>query len=113
MGPDDIIRKSHFDVSTGLMHNEVIYNNTEIIEGNKRIKNNASETATYKSGNSQLVHVGRMSLGDVERLANLGFNLLSPDMDERRRALVYIQENEKHLLLVPGKPFARKRAKWE
>ncbi|MEN9839251.1 MAG: hypothetical protein RL177_730 [Bacteroidota bacterium] len=45
-------------------------------------------------------------------MKNIGYNLLSPDADEVRRALLYIQSNEPLLLTVPGKPFASVRQKW-
>lgn len=59
-----------------------------------------------------LVHAGRIHLGDVERLNNLGYNLLSSNPDEVRRALCYVQANEPHLLTLEGKPFARNRNTW-
>jgi hypothetical protein len=89
------------------------YDNTEVIESNKGQINAASEFGRYKAGNSQLVHVGRIHEGDIVRLKNLGYNLLSPDREEWRRALLYIQQNEPHLLTVPGKPFAKKKLIWQ
>ena len=85
------------------------YDNSAIIEANKKAQNEAPDMGRYK-GN--LCHVGRIHLGDVERLYNMGYNLLSPDPAEVRRALLYIQENEQFLLTVPGKPFAKVRSKW-
>lgn len=88
---------------------ETIYDNTDVLEANKADRNAAGETARYR-GN--LVHVGRFHKGDVVRLKNLGYNLLAADPEEFKRALLYIQANEPHLLTKPGKPFAKKKAVW-
>lgn len=85
------------------------YDNSDVLKLNKEQR---KEFGSYKSKNTQLVHVGRIDEGDVIRLKNLGYNLLSPDKDEWRRALLYIQQNEPHLLTVPGKPFSKKRLVW-
>jgi hypothetical protein len=80
-----------------------------ILDANRALRNATPETGKYR-GN--LVHAASLSEVDVLRLKNLGYDLLSPDPDERRRALVYIQQNEPHHLVINGKPFARKRPKW-
>lgn len=85
------------------------YDNSDVIEANKVAKNAVSRGERYK-GN--LVRVGRIHEGDVIRLKNLGYDLLSPDPDEWKRVLLYIQQNEPHLLTVEGTPFAKKRAVW-
>lgn len=41
------------------------------------------------------------------------YNLLSPDPEERRRALMHVQSAHKHLMTVNGTPFAKKRASWQ
>jgi hypothetical protein len=40
------------------------------------------------------------------------YNLLSPDPEERRRALMHVQTEHKALMTVTGKPFSKKRASW-
>ena len=72
-------------------------------------KNLAPETGRYR-GN--LVKVGSIHMGDVVRLKNEGFNLMSPDPDEWKRALLHIQANEKHLMTMPGKPIGKKKQSW-
>lgn len=88
---------------------ETVYDNSDVLDANLADRNASSETARYKGS---FVHVGRIDMGDVVRLKNIGYNLLSPDPEEYKRALLYIQQNEPHLLTVPGKPFAKKRAVW-
>ena len=46
------------------------------------------------------------------RLKNLGYNILSPDPDEVKRALLYIQSEEKALMVMPGTPIGKKRQSW-
>lgn len=88
------------------------YDNSDVLKANQIQRNEAPEFGRYKQKNTQMVHVGRIAEGDIVRLKQLGYNLLSPDKEEWKRALLYIQQNEPHLLTVPGKPFAKKRAIW-
>lgn len=85
------------------------YDNSDVLEGNLEQRNAQPEFGKYK-GN--FCHVGSIHMGDIVRLKNIGYNLLSPDPEEVKRSLLYIQTNEKHLLTVNGKPFAKKRAQW-
>lgn len=101
-----------YNDSTDVLTIKTTYDSSKTIEENIRQKNAAPEFGKYKSKNSQLVHVGRIEEGDVIRLKNMGYNLLSGDREEWRRALLYIQQNEPHLLTVPGKPFAKNKAIW-
>lgn len=105
----DLNRESIYDHLTGKMIQKVTYDNTEVIEGNKVARNLAPEFGRYKG---DLAHVGRIHMGDVERLRNIGYDLLSADPEEVKRALLYIQSNESHLLTVPGKPIAKKKTQW-
>lgn len=88
---------------------QTTYDNSALIEANKAAQNAAPEFGRYKG---DMVKVGSLHEGDIVRLRNMGYDLLSPDPAEVRRALLYIQENEQFLLTVPGKPFARVRNKW-
>lgn len=100
----------YFDVDSGKIITKTTYDNSEVLAANLVDRNASPETGRYKGNN--LVLVGRIDEGDVVRLKNLGYNLLSPDPEEWKRALLYIQSNESHLLTVPGKPIAKKRAVW-
>lgn len=106
-----IVEKQTYDELEEKMVVETIYDNTAIIEANKRAQNDAPEIGRYM-GKDRLIHVGSLHMGDITRLKNHGYNLLSSDPAEVRRALLYIQSNEPHLLTVPGKPFAKVRPKW-
>lgn len=104
--------ESSYDEAEDRLIVKTTYDNSDVLKANLEQRNAASEFRRYKSNNSQLVHVGRIDEGDVIRLKNIGYNLLSPDKDEWRRALLYIQQNEPNLLTVPGKPLAKKRLSW-
>lgn len=101
--------ESFYDEAEDRLTVKTTYDNSEVLKENLIQRN---EFERYKSKNTQLVHVGRIDEGDVIRLKNIGYNLLSPDKDEWRRALLYIQQNEPYLLTVPGKPFTKKRLAW-
>lgn len=88
------------------------YDNRSVLKDNLVARNAAQETGRYKKNTAGLVHVGRIHEGDVVRLMNMGYNLLTSDPEERKRALLYIQNNEPYLLTVPGKPIAKKKQVW-
>ena len=106
----DITTTSTYDELEDKMVVKTSYDPSAVLEANKRAQNAAPEFGKYKG---DLAHVGRIHMGDIERLKNMGYNLLSHDQDEVRRALLYLQSNEPHLLMVPGKPFAKKRVTWQ
>lgn len=93
---DELIVKTSFD-------------NSAVLESNLRDRNSFPETGGYK-GN--FVKVASIDEGDIIRLKNEGFNILSPDPDEVKRALLHIQTNERHLLTVTGTPIAKKKTTW-
>jgi hypothetical protein len=106
---NDIVVKTKYDEIENRMVVQTTYDNRDVIELNAQERAAKIDGPQYK-GN--LVHVGRIHEGDVIRLANMGYDILSPDPDEARRAMMYIQSNEPHLLTVNGKPFAKKRVTW-
>lgn len=104
-----IVESTFYDEEKEQIVTRTTYDNSDVLAANQSQRNQAPEFGRYK-GN--LVHVGRIDEGDVVRLKNMGYNLLSPDPEEYRRALLYIQSNEPNLLTVPGRPFAKVRPKW-
>ena len=85
------------------------YDNADVLELTAAQRAEKVDGRQFK-GN--LAHVARIDMGDIQRLYNEGYNLLSPDPDEKRRALLYIQQNEPHLMTVNKKAFAKKRGIW-
>lgn len=101
---DRLIVKRSQDVESILADNQAEYNAT-------------SEFGAYK-GN--FVRVASVPLIVIELMRNgqcctdgVKYDLMSPDPDERRRALMHVQEAHKKLLTKKGKPFARQRVKWQ
>lgn len=89
------------------------YDVAPILEQNAVERNAAPKTGRYKTQRpTQLVKVASFPVEHIEALQQKGYNLLSADRQEVRRALCYIQEHEPHWLTVPGKPFAMTRPKW-
>lgn len=107
---EDIVRTSKLLENEDKVLVTSTYDNSTVLALNAAQRNAAPETGRYKGG--FLVHIGRIHMGDIERLQNQGYNLLSPDPEEAKRALLYIQSNEKALLTVPGTPIAKKRQVW-
>lgn len=105
----DIIERAQYIDAEDKLVIKTTYDNSALIEQNKVERNASPEIGRYK-GN--FVKVGSLHEGDIVRLRNMGYNLLSPDPAEVRRALCYIQENERAFLTVEGKPFAKVRNKW-
>lgn len=108
---DDIVRTTTYDQLEDKIVNRIDYDPSAVLAANAADREARLEGFGKYKGN--MVHVGRIHMGDVERLRNMGYNLLSADPDEVRRALLYIQGNEQKLLTVNGTPFAKHRNKWQ
>ena len=106
----DLIETSSYDEATDTLIVKTSYDNRDVIANNIMTKNLQPETGRYK-GN--LVKVGTIHMGDVVRLKNLGYNILSPDPDEVKRALLYIQSEEKAHLSMPGTPIGKRKQAWQ
>jgi len=102
----------HYDEMEDCLTVKTSYDAQPVLDQNKAIKNDKNSKAIQRY-NGELVHAASFHPGDVDRLHKMGYKLLSPNPDEVRRALVYVQNNEPHLMLVHGKPFARQRVKWQ
>lgn len=105
---------SSLDELAGKMVVNTVYDNTDVLRLNAAERNDKVDGPQFKGSvdKPNLAHVARIDMGDVQRLINLGYNLLSPDPDEVRRTLLYIQSNEPHLLTVNKKPFSKVRNRW-
>lgn len=104
-----LVETSSYDAQSDSLIVKTTYDNAAVMQANLEARNAAPETGRYK-GN--MAHVGRVHMGDIVRLKNEGYNLLSPDPDEVKRALLHIQSNERGMLLVPGTPIAKTKTQW-
>lgn len=109
---NDVKTTFHHDEMEDKLHVEYTYDAEPILEQNKIER---AEFSNYKSRtlSSGLVKVASLHPGDVERLANMGYNVLSPDPAEVKRAVLFIQSEQRKLLTVEGNPFARVNKKWQ
>lgn len=92
---------------------ETVYDPSIVLSENEIDRQDAPEHGKYRTSRpAQLVKVASVDMDHVVALKNQGYDLMSPDPAEFRRALVYIQNHEPHWLTVNGKPFATWRPKW-
>lgn len=105
----DLVETRHYDEASDSLIVKTSYDSRAVLADNIMTKNLQPETGRYK-GN--LVKVATIHLGDVVRLKNLGYNILSPDPEEVKRALLYIQSEEKAHMVMPGQPIGKRRQAW-
>jgi hypothetical protein len=86
------------------------YDPTETIEANKEAR--ALAPKHHISNGKMLVKVMDIPAEHIEALRNMGYDFLSPDPEEWKRALLYVQANEPVWLTVNGKPIASFRQRW-
>lgn len=87
------------------------YDAEPVIESNK-IERNAFSTYKTAPNLSGMVKIASLHPGDVQRLSDMGYDITSPDPEEVKRALLFIQAEQKSLLTVPGKPISKKKEQW-
>lgn len=107
----DIVRTTIYDQLEDKIVNRIDYDPSAVLAANAADR--AAKPEGFGKYKGTLAHVGRIHMGDIERLRNMGYDLLSRDPDEVRRALCYIQTNEPALLTVEGRPFAKHRNTWQ
>lgn len=76
----------------------------------------AGSKLLHRAMNIPLVGIEKLMRGQccVEaKVNNQKYNLLSGDPDERRRAILHIQNHHKEYMVVPGNPFGRKKTQWQ
>jgi hypothetical protein len=104
------MREYLYDEATNTFGIKTSYDPTEVIEANKAQK--AQGRVMIGSKGQQMLHAMRIDIDHVEALINKGYNLLSPDPDEVRRALLYIQQNEQDWMVTDGKVIAQTKQRW-
>jgi hypothetical protein len=104
------MREYLYDELTDTLGIKTTYDPSDVIDANKAQR--AEGRSFIGSKGQQMLHVARIDMDHIEALANMGYNLLSPDKDEVRRALLYIQQNEPVWMTVDGKPIAQRKQGW-
>jgi hypothetical protein len=105
------MKRYHYDQLTNELHEETIYDPTAVIEANKAIKN-AGERVMFGSKGQQMLKVASVDMDHIVALRNMGYDLLSPDPAEVKRALLYVQSMETDWMCVDGKPIAERKQVW-
>jgi hypothetical protein len=103
------MEKMHYVEAEDKLVIEHIYDASALIEQNKAER---AINGKAKLSDTRMVKVASIDEDHLIALKNKGYNLLSSDRDEVRRALCYIQDNEQDWMVVDGKPFAMWRPKW-
>jgi hypothetical protein len=99
-----------YDEATDSLTVQTVYDPTATIEANKEERLTAPKH--HISNGKALVKVMDIDAEHVLALRNQGYDLLSPDPDEWKRVLLYIQQNEPVWMTVNGKPIASFRQRW-
>lgn len=87
------------------------YDATQAMEDAARLR--ASRPVQIGSKGQELTLAAVIPMEHIVALKNLGYDLLSPDPAEYRRALCYIQSEQANFMAIEGSPFAMHRNKWQ
>ena len=100
------------------MINQIIEDETDLLEDNKAEKNAQSDNFKYLNG-KLLFKAASVSMVMIEKMANgqccsdgITYKFLTNDKDEKKRALLHIQGSHAEYLTVEGKPFAKQKQAW-
>lgn len=104
------MEKLHYIEDTDTLVTETIYDPTDVIEENAAIRANGPVVVGKKG--QQMVLAMRLPLEHVTALKNMGYNLLSPDPAESRRAMLYVQANQAQFLTTDKKMIAERKQVW-
>lgn len=105
-----MLQKSHLDEHSGKMVVQTFYDPEETIISNAEQRANGRTYVGSKG--QQMLHVASIPIEHVQALINQGYNLLSADPAEVKRALLHIQANERVWMTVDGNPIAKVKQQW-
>ena len=113
----DLLKRSYFDESDGKMYTETLQNVEEHLAFNKAMRDAAPEHGKYKK---KFTMISSIPIAFVLKMQNgqccpngKTYDLMSPDPDEYSRAKMHLQSCHKTFLTITGKPFSKKRMKWQ
>jgi hypothetical protein len=109
---DGLVERLHFDAEAERMVVETVYDNSDLLEENAALRADGG-MPTMGSKGQRMVLAARVSPGDIVRLRNLGYNLLSSDPSEAHRALVYLRDHEQKFLTTDKKVIADRKVIWQ
>lgn len=105
------MEKRSYIESEDLLVVETIYDPTETLEQNAQDRANGPVMVGSKGQSLQLA--ARIDMDHLVALKKLGYDVMSADPDERRRALSYIQSEQSKWMTTDQKVFAPRRNTWE
>jgi hypothetical protein len=98
------MKQYHYDQLEDKLVEETRYDPSELLDENAAIR--ASGPVKIGSKGQQMLLAARIDLDHITALKNMGYDLLSSDPAEVRRALCYVQAEQNKFLTVDGKPFS-------
>lgn len=87
------------------------YDATPTLEQNAALR--AEAPVTIGSKGQRMVLAASIPMEHITALKNMGYDLLSPDQNEVRRALCFIQAEQNQFLTTDKKLFAMHRPRWQ
>jgi hypothetical protein len=105
------VREYLYDDLTDTLGIKTTYDPSDVIEANAKTRAMGRKYLGTGAA-TRMLKVASLPVEHIEALHNMGYSLLSPDPDEVRRALLYIQQNEPVWMTVDGKPIASFKQKW-
>lgn len=106
------MEKTTYIESEDLLVVETIYDAQDAIDEAKAARDQGGVVLGSKG--QQLVKAAVIPLEHIVALKNeTGLDLLSPDPEMYRKALVYIQQNQQKFMATDKKVFATHRPKWQ
>jgi hypothetical protein len=104
------MEKLHYYEDTDTLVTETIYDATDVIEQNAAIRANAPVTIGSKG--QRLVLAMSLPMEHIVALKNEGYDILSADPEEARRAMLYVQSNQQQFLTTAKKMIAERKQSW-
>lgn len=112
----DLIRESY--IKDGKIIDVTKQDHTDTYEDNQYAKINQKEHFKYLNG-KQLFHAAKIDMAFIDRMANgqccpdgTTYKFITPDKDERKRALLHVQSSHKEWMRVNDNPFAKNKSTW-
>ena len=104
------MEKLHYEEDTDKLVVETIYDASAVIEQNAAIR--ADAPVTIGSKGQRLVLAMSIPEEHVVALRNIGYDILSADPAESRRAMLYVQANQQQFLTTDKKMIAERKQSW-
>jgi|JI10StandDraft_1071094.scaffolds.fasta_scaffold41216_5 hypothetical protein len=97
-------------VEDGKVITQTIYDVEPTFEQNAALRTNAPVMVGSKG--QALMLAASVPMEHVLALKNMGYDLLSPDRDEMRRALVFLQSEQSKFMTTDKKVFTTRHQRW-